>query len=344
MGGCNREESPSECSTFGTMNEKISQHNPESAEENIESLLEPKSEELSPQELSPESQVKLARLDPVRKYLLEISRFEPLTPEEEHRLAVLYHKQDDQQAAYRLITSNLLLVVKIARLYNRVYANILDLIQEGNVGLMEAVKRFDPYRGARLPTYASWWIKAYIIKFILDNFRIVRVGTTNQRRKLLFNLRKEKEKLRLQGIEPTPALIAQRLKVDPEEVREIEQTIESGDLSLDAAVGENESIRYIDTLEATEEMVDEKIARGELRDLFNQEIKEFSKTLNDREKIILYHRLIAENPSTLQEIGEQFGVSREAIRLNQKALVAKIKEHMQEAFQNVTDYEFGLMG
>ena len=312
----------------------------QSPEETLESLLEPKSPEPAPPD-----QGKLAKLDPLRKYLLEISKFEPLTPEEEHRLAVLYREQGDQQAAYRLITSNLRMVVKIARLYNRVYSNALDLIQEGNIGLMEAVKRFDPYREARLPTYASWWIKAYIIKFILDNFRIVRVGTTNERRKLLFNLRKEKEKLRLQGIEPTPALIAKRLNVDPEDVREVEKSIESSDLSLDATVGDGESsIRYLDTLEATEEMIDENLARGELQELFNQEIKQFSADLNDRQKTILYDRLIAEKPKTLQTIADQYGVTREAIRLTEKSLVAKIKEHMQEAFQNVTDYEFGLMG
>ena len=325
------------------MSKKRSEKKLEPNEESIESLLEPKSEKPASEQLSPEARNKLATLDPVRRYLLEISSFEPLTPEEEHRLAVLYHKQGDQQAAYRLITSNLRLVVQIARLYNRVYANAMDLIQEGNIGLMEAVKRFDPYRETRLPTYASWWIKAYILKFILDNFRIVRVGTTNERRKLFFNLRKEKEKLRLQGIDPTPDLIAQRLNVSPDEVREIEQTIESSDLSLDASVGENQSLRYIDNLTATEEMVDDQLARGELKELFHQEIQEFSRALKEREKVILYERLIAETPRTLQDIAAQFGVSREAIRLNEKALVAKIKEHMQAAFKNVTEFEFAMI-
>ncbi len=309
------------------------------SEETIESLVEPKGEEPSPQQPSSES---LAKLDPLRRYLLEISRFEPLTAEEEERLAVLYREQDDQEAAYRLITSNLRLVVQIARLYNRVYTNIMDLIQEGNIGLMKAVKRFDPYQGARLPTYASWWIKAYIIKFILDNFRIVRVGTTNERRKLLFNLRKEKEKLRLRGIEPTPALIAQRLNVRPEEVVAVEQAIESSDMSLNAYVDDNQSVQYIDTLAAAEDPVDEKLARKELKTLFNREIEEFSGALTEREKIILNDRLIAETPRTLQDIADQFAVSREAIRLSQKALIAKIKEHMQETFKNVTDFEFAL--
>lgn len=309
------------------------------SEETIESLVEPKGEEPSPQQPSSES---LAKLDPLRRYLLEISRFEPLTAEEEERLAVLYREQDDQEAAYRLITSNLRLVVQIARLYNRVYTNIMDLIQEGNIGLMKAVKRFDPYQGARLPTYASWWIKAYIIKFILDNFRIVRVGTTNERRKLLFNLRKEKEKLRLRGIEPTPALIAQRLNVRPEEVVAVEQAIESSDMSLNAYVDDNQSVQYIDTLAAAEDPVDEKLARKELKTLFNREIEELSGALTEREKIILNDRLIAETPRTLQDIADQFAVSREAIRLSQKALIAKIKEHMQETFKNVTDFEFAL--
>ncbi len=311
----------------------------EETEETIESLVEPKSEELSPQQLSSES---LAKLDPLPKYLLEISRFEPLTAEEEERLAVLYREQDDQEAALRLITSNLRVVVQIARLYNRVYTNIMDLIQEGNIGLMEAVKRFDPFQGARLPTYASWWIKAYIIKFILDNFRIVRVGTTNERRKLLFNLRKEKEKLRLQGIEPTPALIAQRLKVRPEEVVAVEQAIESSDLSLNAYVDDNQSVQYIDILKANEDSVDEQLARKELKELFNREIEEFSRTLRERDKIILHERLIAETPRTLQDIANQFKVSREAIRLSEKTLIKKIKGHMQETFKNVTDFELAL--
>ena len=254
-------------------------------------------------------------------------------------MALLYREHDDQEAAYRLITSNLRVVVQIARLYNRVYTNIMDLIQEGNIGLMEAVKRFDPYQGARLPTYASWWIKAYIIKYILDNFRIVRVGTTNERRKLLFNLRKEKEKLRLQGIEPTPALIAQRLKVRPEEVVAVEQAIESSDLSLNAYVDDSQSVQYIDTLKAKEDAVDEQLARKELKTLFNREIEEFSRTLREREKIILHERLIADTPRTLQDIAEQFEVSREAIRLSEKALITKIKEHMQETFKDVTDFE-----
>ncbi len=285
----------------------------------------------------------LARLDPLRRYLAEIRRFEPLDAEEEKELALRYREEGDQKAAYRLITANLHLVVKVAMLYNRVYSNALDLIQEGNIGLLEAVKRFDPFKGARLPTYATWWIKAYIIKFIIDNFRIVRIGTTNERRKLLFNLRKEKEKLRLQGIDPTPQLIAERLNVSVEDVREVEQNIESTDVSMEAPVAGNESLQFSDTLQAAEELIDERLARGELRELFNARIMEFSESLSERELIILRERLLAEDPKTLQEIADQFGVTREAIRLNEKSLIKKIKEYMQEALRGVTRVEIGLL-
>lgn len=301
-------------------------------------------ESITPDKPSGESKTSLARLAPLQRYLAEISKFPSMSAEEEHQLAIRYREEGDQQAGYRLITANLKLVVKIARIYSRVYFNVIDLIQEGNIGLIEAVRRFDPYKGNRLPTYASWWIKAYIIKFILDNFRIVRVGTTNERRRLLFNLRKEKEKLRLQGIEPTPQLIARRLNVSVEDVKAVEHNIESNDLSLDANVGNDSSLQYIDTLESQDEMVDEKFARSELQELFNQKLKEFSAGLSERERIILEERLIAEEPKTLQEIADQFGVTREAIRLNEKALVKKIKKYMEKTFDGVTQVEFGLLG
>ena len=205
--------------------EPVDESIPEGEQQELTTILGEKAEKLPA-----DNQAKLSRLDPLRRYLLEISQFEPLSPEEERRLAIRYREDEDQDAAYRLVTANLRLVVKVAMIYRSVYFNVMDLIQEGNIGLIEAMKRFDPHKGARLPTYASWWIKAYIIKFILDNFRIVRVGTTNDRRKLLFNLRKEKERLSLQGIEPTPARIAKRLNVSVENVKDIEQNMESSDL------------------------------------------------------------------------------------------------------------------
>ena len=306
--------------------------------EHFEAILGEKTSRLPSRE-----EAKLANLDPLRRYLLEISQFEPLTAEEEQVLIRRYQQEGDQEAAYRLVTSNLNLVVKIAFIYRRVYNNVMDLIQEGNIGLIQALGRFDPDRGTRLPTYASWWIKAYIIKFIMDNFRIVRIGTTNQRRKLLFNLRKEKEKLRLQGIEPTTSLIAKKLDVPVKEVRAVQHAIESSDLSLDNYIDPNRTIRHADTLEATGELVEETLARGELKRLFAHKFREFAETLNERERAILNERLIAEEPKTLQQLATRFGVSREAIRLNQITLTKKIKAYMQEALKNVTDVEFALI-
>ena len=296
-----------------------------------------------PHELLPSSETRISRLSPLQRYLLEIRQFKALSPEEEHDLAVRYREEGDQSAAYRLVTSNLSLVVKIARIYSRVYSNVIDLIQEGNIGLIEAVKRFDPYKGNRLPTYASWWVKAYIIKFILDNFRIVRVGTTNERRRLLFNLRQEKEKLRLQGIEPTHSLLAERLNVSEEDVKAVEANIESGELQLDSFIGDDQKTRYVDTLWTDEEQLDERLARGQLQELFNRKLAALSRDLTVRERTILEERLIASEPKTLQELADRFGVTREAIRLNEKSLVEKIKAYMKTAFRDVTEVEIGLL-
>ena len=291
---------------------------------------------------APAAEQSLVPADPLRKYLWEVRRFPKLTAKEEKELAQLA-RQGDQKATARLITSNLRLVVRVAFMYNRVYSNTMDLIQEGNIGLLEAVRRFDPFKGARLPTYATWWIKAYVIKFLLDNFRIVRVGTTNERRKLLFNLRKEKEKLRLQGIEPTHQLMAEKLNASIEDVREVDQAIEGGDVSLDSTPPGEDSIPLSERLSAAEERVDDQLARGELKEAFNRHLAEFSETLSDREKTILQERLIAEEPLTLQTIADRYGVTREAIRLNEKSLIRRIKEYMEEALRGVTAVEFSML-
>jgi RNA polymerase sigma-32 factor len=285
----------------------------------------------------------LTTYDPLRRYLLEISKFHPMEREDEQRLAVRYRETDDHEAAYRLVTSNLRLVVKIAMIYHKVYSNLMDLIQEGNLGLIHAVKRFDPYRGTRLPTYAAWWIKAYILKFLLDNTRMVKIGTTNVRRKILMNLGREKRELENRGITPTPQLLAKNLGVAEEEIREVEKGISGGDISLDAPLpGEDESIRFGDTLHQMEQSVDEKIAHGEFREILEQKFKAFSEKLSERERIILSQRLIADNPQTLQQLADLYGISREAVRVAEKRLIAKLKKYMLESFGNAREIEFNL--
>jgi RNA polymerase sigma-32 factor len=284
----------------------------------------------------------LAPYEPLRRYLLEIAKFSPLSREEEHRLAVLY-REDDREAAYRLVTSNLRLVVKIAMIYHKVYRNLLDLIQEGNLGLIHAVRKFDPNRGTRLPTYAAWWIKAYILKFLLDNARIVKIGTTNTRRKILMNLNREKRELEAKGIAPTAQLLARNLGVDEQEVLDVELAMSGADLSLDLPVGGDDGeIRVKDTLQAMEESVDDKIAHGEFRQIIERKFAEFAETLSEREKIILNRRLIADEPDTLQQIADLYGISREAVRVAEKKLMAKIKRYMSDAFKDVREIEFNL--
>ena len=285
----------------------------------IQELLAPKEEEEEESKeiaaMEPASdQLGLVRYDPLRHYLLEISKYEPLSYEEEQRLARLFRDKQDLNAARRLVTSNLKLVVKIAFLYNKVYSNLMDLIQEGNIGLLQAVKKFDPDRGTRLPTYASWWIKAYIIKFILDNFRIVRVGTTNDRRKILLNLRKERQRLEGQGITATPQMIAEALAVSEEDVIAVENSIRAHDISLDEKISEDSNTYYLETLASTEELIDEKLAAGELKEFIDTKFQEFAATLSKKDQIILKERLIAEEPLTLQAIADKFGVTRERVR------------------------------
>src|ERR1043166_2636074 len=163
----------------------------------------------------------LVSYDPLQRYLTEIRRFPLLTREEEHRLAVEYKEYGNVEAAYKLVTGNLRLVVMIAREYQKAFKNLLDLIQEGNMGLMEAVKNFDPYRGVRFPSYAVWWIRAYIIRYIMSDWRMVKIGTTQAQRKLFFNLQREKEKIEAEGLTPGPKLLAQRLQVKEDEVVEM---------------------------------------------------------------------------------------------------------------------------
>src|SRR6478752_2600774 len=198
----------------------------------------------------------LVPFDPLQRYLAEIRRFRVLSREEEHQLAVQYKEYGDLEAAYKLVTANLRLVVMIAREYQKAFKNLLDLIQEGNMGLMEAVKNFDPYRGVRFPSYAVWWIRAYIIRYIMNNWRMVKVGTTQAQRKLFFNLQKERDRLEREGFSPDPKLIADRLGVKESEVVEMEQRLSSRDLSVDAPVTEGEDGTFLDFLSGPERTAD----------------------------------------------------------------------------------------
>jgi RNA polymerase sigma-32 factor len=253
---------------------------------------------------------------------------EPLARDEEHDLAVAYADHGDDRAADRLVRAHLRLVTKIAGEYRRSRVNVEDLVQEGNLGLFMAVRKFDPHRGVKLSTYAGWWIRAYMLKFILDDSRLVRLGTTQAQRKLFFGLRKEQRKLSAQGIEPTPALIASRLHVEESEVVEMDRRLGQSEVSLDAPTRGEEApgVSRIDRLEATAELRPDALAEErELLARLRQSLDRFRLTLTPRDKHILRRRILSESPDTLEEIGSHYGISRERARQLEARLSDRLK-------------------
>jgi RNA polymerase sigma-32 factor len=283
----------------------------------------------------------LSRRDPLAAYMRDVQRHPLLKPEEEKELAVRWYEHGDVDAARQLITSNLRLVVKIAYDYRRAYKNLLDLVQEGNIGLMQAVKKYDPYKGVKLSSYAAWWIRAYILRYILNNFRLVKLGTTQAQRKLFFNLKKEKARLSAMGIEPTAERIAERLSVTEDEVEQMDRRMSAGDASLDAPVGggeEGRPVARIELLPGKSRRIDEILADEEIGDMLKEKLYELAETLEGKEKVIFERRLIADDPQTLQQLGTEFGVSRERVRQIEKRLLQKMKNYIsQELGEGVID-------
>lgn len=269
----------------------------------------------------------LVRYDPLQTYLAEVRRYPMLSKEDEQKYAVRYQRHKDVEAARRLIVSNLRLVVMIAREYQRNSQNILDLVQEGNIGLLEAVKQFDPFRGIRFPTYAAYWIRAYMLRHIINNLRLVKIGTTQAQRKLFFNLQKEKEKLEAEGFVPEAKLLADRLAVKESEVIEMEQRLGLPDVSVDAPMGAGEEPVTLHNLLADPgENVEQRVVNRQFDDSLRQAIEEFKITADEKEKAIIDKRLFTEDPITLQEIAAEFDLSRERIR----QIEAKLKERLKE--------------
>lgn len=267
--------------------------------------------------------------DPLARYIQEVRRIPELSREEEQLLARRFSETGDPEAARRLITAHLMLVVRLALMYRRAFRNLMDLIQEGNIGLMEALKRFDPNQGVRFPTYAAWWIKAYMLKFLLDNARLVRVGTTNARRKLLYNLRRERTRLEQQGITPTPKLLAERFGVSETDVVEVDRAISSADISVDQPINEDGSLTVGDTIHSHAPSAEEEVAQAEVRERVAAALAEFKVDLNERELAILEERLIAVEPVTLQELGDRFHVTREAMRQAENKLKERLARFLR---------------
>ena len=276
--------------------------------------------------------------DSLARYMAELAKHPPISREEEHALAVRWHEAGDVEAARLLVLANLRLVVKIAMEYRRAWTNTLDLIQEGNVGLLQATHRFDPYQGVKLSSYAAYWIRAYILKYILDNIRMVRLGKTRAERKLFFRLNKERRELERRGFEAGPKLLAERLGVSERDVTDMQQRLAEPELSLNAPVRRDESATELgEFVSGGGTTAEQDVGDAEMRGVFLERVREFAKGLDERDRRILDERILSEEPRTLQELGLAFGVTRERVRQLEARLVARLSEYLK---QNLVDFEF----
>ena len=277
--------------------------------------------------------------DSLHLYLREMSKFPMLKPDEEHELALRVRDHNDADAAFRLVSSHLRLVVRIAMDFQRRWMqNVLDLVQEGNVGLMRAVNKFDPDKGIKFSYYASFWIKAYILKFIMDNWRMVKIGTTQVQRKLFYNLNRERQKLVMQGFDPDAAMLSERLGVTEDQINEMDQRLASSDMSLNAQVGEESGgATRMDFLPALGPGIEDSLASDEIAGLVRSKLKTIIPKLNEKELYILHNRLLTDEPITLREIGERYNITRERVRQLEARLVEKIRQHLAVDIKDFPD-------
>lgn len=280
----------------------------------------------------------LVPADPVARYMAEIRKYPLLTREEEHSLAVQFRESGDREAAQKLITSNLRFVVKVALEYSKFGARLIDLIQEGNIGLMQAVKEYNPYKGVRLITYAVWWIRGQIQEFLMRHYSMVRIGTTHTQRKLFYELQRSRDQLEKMGLESGLMQISNRLGVSPEEVREMSERVLNRDLSLDRPNPSEKGTALDITPDPNEIPLDEELGRREQLKILEDHIDKLRPHMNEREIYVLENRILNDEPLTLQEIGDKYGITREAARQMESRLIQKIREQMvSEPSNDTTD-------
>jgi RNA polymerase sigma-32 factor len=263
----------------------------------------------------------------LESYLVQINQFPLLTKEQEFKLAVRYRKHTDIEAAQKLITSNLRFVVKVAFEYKSYGVKLLDLIQEGNIGLMMAVKKFDPYKGYRFISYAIWWIRAYIQNFIIKTWSLVKIGTTQAQKKLFYKIGKIRKALESNGEdEKKYELLAQDLDVAKEDIIEMEQRMAARDLSLDAPFDEGQELTHLDLLKEESLNQEEVFAQDEEKKIREHEVQNAMKRLNEKEVYVIKNRIMADEPLTLQQIGDHLKLSRERVRQIESEALKKLKK------------------
>lgn len=272
-----------------------------------------------------------------QRYMAEISRIPVLSREEEFELAVRHYEKGDVEVAHRLALANLRFVVKVAHEYRAYGLRMADLVQEGNIGLLMAIKKFDPYKGNRLISYAVWWIRAYIQNFILRSWSLVKIGTTQAQRKLFYKLKESKRKiLGMLGSGDSGQIldswgtqrVAKRLDLREEDVAMMDARLSARDVSLDTPVGDDPRTTYLERLAAPATQ-EETVAKNETTALVNSKVKEALKTLRPRECFIVTQRVMSDSPMTLQEIGDHFGVSRERARQLESRAVKKLRKQLE---------------
>lgn len=266
----------------------------------------------------------------LQQYLAEVRRYPYLSKEEELQLFQEYQAHGSREAAVKLIMANLRVSVSIAAEYLHTGADHMDLIQEGNVGLMQAIKKFDPSKNVRFYAYAAWWSRAYILRYLLHTFRLVKVGTTQDQRKLFYNLKKEKAKLERDGFAPDTKLLADRLNVRERDVIEMDQRLGNWELSLDQPIGEDQNSTLLDVLPSHQEPADEQLADHQLKTLFRAKLAEFITTMEERDEDILRNRILSDSPLTLDDLGDKYGITKERTRQLEARIIKRLRDYLKK--------------
>ena len=319
-------------------------------EEPIEpEVLDPSDEEIAEIGPPPEASRPIAQENPytaestavvpvtaLQQYLAEVRLHPYLSKEEELRLFHEYKVQGSRDAAVKLIMANLRVSISIAAEYLHTGADHMDLIQEGNVGLMHAIKKFDPSKNVRFYAYAAWWSRAYILRYLLNNYRLVKIGTTQDQRKLFYNLKKEKAKLEREGFAPDTKLLADRLRVRERDVIEMGQRLGNWELSLDQPIGEDQEGSLLDILPSQQVPADEQLGHTQLQTLFRAKLAEFVKTLNERDEDILRNRILSETPLTLDDLGAKYSITKERTRQLEVRIIKRLRDYVKK---DIKDFE-----
>ncbi len=275
--------------------------------------------------------------DALQRYMADIRKHKLLTRDEEKELARRVQEENDQAAVYQLVVCNLRLVVKIAMKFQRFWKhNMNDLIQEGNIGLLRAAQKYDPTRNVKFSYYAAFWIKAYILKYIQDNFRVVKIVTTEGQRKLFFKLRQEKDRLASKGIHPTAERLAENCGVSENDIIDMDQRLHSSNVFLDSPLNAESDTEWLEVLESDEESTESQVSRKQMTDLLRRKVVQFRKTMSVRERNIFDKRIYAESPQTLQQIGDHLGISRERVRQVERDILVKIRDYLKD---ELPDYD-----